>query len=62
MKTRLSLVVAFSIALGGSGIAVAALNIGTHSPRLLGAGIIAAVIGIALGGIVLGRLVGMDDR
>jgi hypothetical protein len=42
-----------SLALAGGGLAVTALNLSTASPRLLGAGIAATLVGILLGAIGL---------
>jgi len=56
MKMLLPLFVAAALSLGGAGVAVAALNLHTSSPRLLGAGIIAAVVGTLFGALGLHRL------
>jgi hypothetical protein len=48
--------VAGSLALAGGGVAVTALNLYTHSPRLVGAGIAAALVGILMGAIGLRAL------
>jgi hypothetical protein len=45
--------IAVSMALAGGGVAVTALNLSTHSPRLLGAGIAATLVGILMGAIGL---------
>ncbi len=47
--------ISFCIALAGAGGAVIALNLSTGSPRIMGAGIAAAIVGILVGGIALGR-------
>ena len=61
MRHILSALIAVCLSLGGGGIGVAGISYGSHSPRLLTAGIIAAVIGIALGALLvdfaLGRIV-----
>jgi hypothetical protein len=56
MKFILPLFIAGSLALGGGGVAVAALNLHTGSPRLLGVAIAAAVLGILFGAFGLRRL------
>ncbi len=58
MKTLRALVAAGGTALGGAGIAVAALNVSGQSPRLLTAGVLAAVVGTGLGALGLRRLAG----
>jgi len=45
-----------SIALGGGGVGVVGFSYGTHSPRLLTAGIVAAAIGVGLGAFLLDRV------
>ena len=56
MKVLLPLFTAGSLTVGGGGVAVAALNLHTVSPRLLGAGIAAAILGTLLGAVGLSRL------
>ena len=56
MKMILPLFIAGSLSLGGGGLAVAALNLHTASPRLLGVGIAAAAIGTLCGALGLARL------
>jgi len=56
MRTLLSLLIAGSLALAGGGVAVAGLNLHTGSPRLLGAGIAAALLGTIVGALGLRRL------
>ena len=47
--------VAGLLALAGAGGAVIAVNLHTESPRLMGAGIACAIVGITGGGLLLGR-------
>lgn len=56
MKMLLSFFIAGSLSIGGGGVAVAALNLQTQSPRLLGVGIAAAVLGTLGGAVGLRRL------
>jgi hypothetical protein len=48
--------VAGLLALAGAGGAVIAINLHTGSPRLMGAGVACAIVGIGGGGLTLGRL------
>jgi len=50
------------LSLSGAGGAVIGLNLHTASPRLLGAGVAAAVIGVMGGGLALGRSFSQSDR
>lgn len=56
MQAVLPFFIAGSLAIGGGGVAVAALNLHTGSPRLLGAGIAAAIVGALMGALGLARL------
>jgi flagellar motor component MotA len=56
MKLVLAFLIAASLALGGAGVAVAALNLRTESPRLLSAGVAAAILGTLAGTLGLYRL------
>jgi lysylphosphatidylglycerol synthetase-like protein (DUF2156 family) len=55
-------VVVVLVALAGTGGAVIVLNLHTASPRLMAAGIAAAVVGIIGGSIALGRCFGRERR
>jgi len=57
MRKIFALAMSGCFALGGGGVGVAGLSYGWHSPRLFGAGVIAAVIGIVLGGLLLDRAI-----
>ncbi|HUK07176.1 MAG TPA: hypothetical protein VLX09_04835 [Stellaceae bacterium] len=58
MRLILPFFIAGSLALGGAGLAIAALNLYTASPRLMSAGVAAAIVGTLLGGLGLIRLSG----
>jgi hypothetical protein len=51
----LSLVISACFALGGGGIGVVGVSYGTHSPRLMIAGALAAAFGTGVGAILLDR-------
>jgi hypothetical protein len=57
MRRILAVVISGCFALAGGGVGVAGLSYGTHSPRLLAAGAIAAVVGTLLGGVLLDRAI-----
>lgn len=53
MRRIFALVISGCLVVGGGGVGVAGLSYGTHSPRLLAAGLLAAVVGALLGGLLL---------
>jgi hypothetical protein len=56
MKIMLPFFIAGSLALGGGGVAVVALNLHTASPRIMAVGIVASVLGTFCGALGLRRL------